>query len=532
MAAENPFRQPTDEEVFFMRDQERLDKEKSKATQQYKKVHEKMTASARVGSATTAAERADRSYKKQHAYLPEIAAPVSETQKDKENMADFIAKKREMGLIRMSLATKRSEIHKLEIEAERAEKRVKQQEEQLEETSQKFDHFLKDNDMKAVEAMKKAEAESKGKNEKTGEIKKLTAHNASVLAEKAKYDEQLNACMRYKHDLDKLTPDSWFRDTLSAIRIEDERYRLRAAILAEFDEASQNEDDEIRTEDLEEKVEAQLKEFTAKVAAQIVELPMSADDAKHPNVGALDTVRGQLDSMDPDKVPMFFTEPEKILDIFMEIEENNLFLIQNCQETEQALEELRTKYEEAKQKMDKQVAQLKSQIEIEKQKIGVEEIKKKALLARQQQSKDAKGQEELLKQIELKVSSIYKQWLGEDHQSQTTLGIMTQIETKLEELKNYIDDNVPGGRKVPGDLVSVLMKQQDKQRRDRLRQKKRNEDREKQQRRADQVLARAFQSVKKRVGKPVMWRSKPDEKKKEMTGPQEQTEDDDEEFFR
>lgn len=41
----------------------------------------------------------------------------------------FIAKKREMGLTRMSLATKRHEIRKLEEEAEKAEKRVKQQEE-------------------------------------------------------------------------------------------------------------------------------------------------------------------------------------------------------------------------------------------------------------------------------------------------------------------------------------------------------------------------------------------------------------------
>ena len=130
------------------------------------------------------------------------------------------------------------------------------------------------------------------------------------------------------------------------------------------------------------------------------------------------------------------------------------------QETEQALEELRAKYEDAKQKMDKQVTQLKSQIEIEKQKISIEDMKKKALQSRTQQSKDARGQEDLLKQIEQKVSSIYKQWLGEDHQSQSTLGIMTQIETKLEELKGYIDDFVPGGRVVPGEMVSLLMKQQ------------------------------------------------------------------------
>ena len=36
----------------------------------------------------------------------------------------------------------------------------------------------------------------------------------------------------------------------------------------------------------------------------------------------------ELNVMDPDIVPMFFQDPERILNHFMEIEENNLFLIQ------------------------------------------------------------------------------------------------------------------------------------------------------------------------------------------------------------
>ena len=36
---------------------------------------------------------------------------------------------------------------------------------------------------------------------------------------------------------------------------------------------------------------------------------------------------------------MYFTQPEQLLDIFTQLEESNLFLIQNSQETEQALEQ-------------------------------------------------------------------------------------------------------------------------------------------------------------------------------------------------
>ena len=310
MGVENPFRQPTDEEVFFMRDQERLDKERQRARLQYQRVHEKTTASARIGSATATTnsigkeDTGDTRGTRQHGYLPGLSG-TAELQTDKENMADFIAKKREMGLIRMSLSTKRAEIHKLETEAERAEKRIKQQEEQLEETSLKFDHFLKDNDMRAVEAMKKAEKESKGKNEKTGEIKKLTAHNAAVITEKTKYEEQLNACLRYKHDLDRLTPDTWFREALIGIRVKDERERLREVHAAQAESDSQEEGGGgAPAEDAEEKIEEQVRAFAERAAHEINEMPMSLDDTKDGNapLDPMRTVRGQLDSMDPDKV--------------------------------------------------------------------------------------------------------------------------------------------------------------------------------------------------------------------------------------
>eukprot|EP01063_Lacrimia_lanifica_P038191 TRINITY_DN8049_c0_g2_i1.p1 TRINITY_DN8049_c0_g2~~TRINITY_DN8049_c0_g2_i1.p1 ORF type:complete len:547 (+),score=265.77 TRINITY_DN8049_c0_g2_i1:119-1759(+) len=536
---DNPFRQPTDEEVFFMRDQERLEKEQLKSRMQYQKVHEKTTASARIGTASTTnvsggpGDTRERSRRgKTQGYTPDYSR---EAQKDKENMADFIVKKREMGLIRMSLATKRAEIQKLESEAERAEKRIKQQEEQLEETSQKFDHFIKDNDMKAVEAMKKAEAESKGKNEKSGEIKKLNAYNAAVLTEKIKFEEQLNACLRYKHDLDRLTPDSWFRESLVNIRVADEKEVLIARVRQQHEElqaqAAAGEDGEevedLTDELIEQRVADPLAAFQKKITDDVNAMPLSQEDVEEgEEVELMGTVKGQLDAMDPNKVPMFFVDPDKILDIFVEIEENNLFLIQNCQETEQSLEELKAKYEESRQKMDKQVVQLKSQIEIERHRIAEKEARRKNLQTRSQMAKEARGQDELLEDIKSRVYTIYRVYMqGDDERGRDSLGIMTQIETKLEELKKYIDKHVPA------DTVASLMKQQDKQRRDRLRQEKRNRDRKRQQERADQVLERAFQSVTKRVGKPVMWRSKPEEKKRETTVQQEQQEEDGEEFF-
>ncbi len=54
---------------------------------------------------------------------------------------------------------------------------------------------------------------------------------------------------------------------------------------------------------------------------------------------------------DSDEVDMYFTHPQQLLDIFAELEENNLSLIQTCQETEETLEELRQKIAETESKM-------------------------------------------------------------------------------------------------------------------------------------------------------------------------------------
>ena len=66
----------------------------------------------------------------------------------------------------------------------------------LEEDALRFDQFLKDNDQKAVQAIKKAEAETKAKAEKVQEIKKLNAQITQIKSEMSKFEEQLEDCRK------------------------------------------------------------------------------------------------------------------------------------------------------------------------------------------------------------------------------------------------------------------------------------------------------------------------------------------------
>jgi len=51
------------------------------------------------------------------------------------------------------------------------------------------------------------------------------------------------------------------------------------------------------------------------------------------------------------EMTLYFTDPQQLLDIFSELEEQNLSLIQNSQETEEALEEMKQTVKATKEKM-------------------------------------------------------------------------------------------------------------------------------------------------------------------------------------
>lgn len=215
------------------------------------------------------------------------AAIARDRRHEKESMADFVAKKREMFLLQMSLDIKREEIAKLEQKASQKEEALKKSELMLEEDAIRFDAFLKENDQRASaeggraggraetwggghgdggprrapslarvltlattpshpipptrteahDALKKAEAQAKAKAEKMHELKKLKHAIGLVAAEKGKLKEVLDDYKRYQEFLDALTPREWTEDQhrQRRERIEAERVRRFEVKLGDWD---------------------------------------------------------------------------------------------------------------------------------------------------------------------------------------------------------------------------------------------------------------------------------------------------------
>jgi hypothetical protein len=218
---ENPFRLPPDEMVFLKREEQQAAAQAERDEQKSLPVWKKTTNSQRQQAIRRindddiipgAGAVRDKRSKRTKGLVAAASAGIStERRREKENMTEFIMKKREMFLVQMSLDTKREEIRKLEEKAQMKEQALKKSELMLEEDAIRFDTFLKENDHEAHKAIKRAEAETKAKQEKVQEIKKLHQEIQAVQSEMSKLREHLDDCERYKTFLDDLTPEEYFQ---------------------------------------------------------------------------------------------------------------------------------------------------------------------------------------------------------------------------------------------------------------------------------------------------------------------------------
>ena len=195
------------------------------------------------------------------------------------------------------------------------------------------------------------------------------------------------------------------------------------------------------------------------------------------------------------EMPMYFAEPQQLLDIFTALEESNLFLIQNSQETEEALEELKAKFFDTRGRMDTETAGLKVQIDSLKGSIEVEEAKGQGLNARAGRNTGVQHQEDTLNELNRKVAETYRAIFSEGDATLSTLQMLTNIEAKLEELLSTIDS-------MPKDEVEAEEKKKEKERRQRAREIKQAAAAAAQEERIQRSIRRAQQPVVKRTGSP------------------------------
>ncbi|CAK4380313.1 unnamed protein product [Aphanomyces euteiches] len=490
-----------------MRDEIKKKKEEERLHNAQLKIHEKITNSSKRGNIRrfhfeeSSQDLGTITQSKQTRGLvaAATAAISSDRRREKENMTDFISKKREMFLVQMSLDTKREEIRKLEEKAQLKEEALKKSELMLEEDAVRFDTFLKENDKKAHEAIKKAEKETKAKADRVQEIKKLNQQIQLVQSDMSKLKEQLDDCLKYKAFLDELTPPEWESEQKAkkAKRQEERLQKKKAKAMSEWEAirakamADQEERDRIerdRNVDKDGKPKKKAEKVKSTAPQNAIPPMPNLDDLTITSSG--------------EELPMYFQNPQQLLDIFTALEESNLFLIQNSQETEQSLEELKQNYRETKKKMNKKTQMLKQNIDELKEQISIEDAKANHLRQRALAGTGENVQEKMLKELHDKVLAVYQRCGFEADSNPNTLFMLTDLEARLEDLLSAIEH-------MPEDYVVKAEKEKEKERRERVRQERISQQTKMYEERMKKSMERSMQAPKKRKGRQVVWRSQP-----------------------
>ena len=525
----NPFKIPPENEIFQLRDAERQRKKSDREQQRSLRVHEKTTYAHQMRARTLKARQPFGDTELDSAALEEnrdqligqddpLQLATRDRNVEKEDLASFVAKKREMFLVQYSLGVKRDEMRKLEEIAQAEEKKLEKAEQFLEEDAMMFDEFLKENDKNSVEAIKQAEQETKAKMEKVGEIKKIQAQITALKSEISKNEDQLKEYQTYKGFLEDLTPSEWKgeRTQRRALRkAERKKKRAEEKALA----PSQPQTPSKRT--------PLTKTRQSVVSRRKTSSQLPPDSESLVSGVSVDTPAAESDYESDDSCELFFQDPQQLLNIFAELEEQNLSLIQNSQETEEALDEMKQTIENTKAKMNKETEVLKSQITSLESQITAEEEKSKELEHKSKMFSyghyEGDGQEKMLEVLNEKVEEVYRSCIGDNEANISTLQMLTNIENRLEELFEHIE-------MMPQEKVELAEKAKEKERRLKLREEKKEQQRLHQEERVRKALERAKADPKVQTGKRLVFRSKPPEVQKKKTDVVDKKNEEDEEL--
>ncbi|KAL0977859.1 hypothetical protein UPYG_G00162280 [Umbra pygmaea] len=542
----NPFKMPDDLDVIQMRNPFKMpdglnfiqirNKEKERRKMELQRqlglrVHEKVTYAGRVQAKQaelrsklregleTAQPGEDESKLIQIQNRPaRRVAMIKDHNIEKESIQEFIAKKRQMFLLEYSLAAKKGEIEKLEKVAVDEEKKLARAERFLENDAILFDEFLKENDKNAVEAIKVAELETQVKMEKMAEIKKTTAKMVAIRSEISKLEDTIQEYDMYKEFLFKLSPPEW-QEAQKAKALKNKSTTRDGLKGRGLDSRVSSTSQDLEGEN---KRSIQKRSTESKASYSGRQLPPLRDARAHSrqSTGRMEksSTVAQLESdnseyeEDPE---LYFTDPRQLLDVLSELEEQNLSLIQNSRETEEALEEFRQSLQEGRllaqlpedlQLSDRamEMEQLTQQIDLMTENISREseyagELKIKARLFNFGKYR-SDNQEGALDSLSAKVAEVYRACVGDSEANLGTLQMLAAIESHLRELLENME-------LIPKDKLLLAERVKGKERRVRLRDDKMEQIKKHQEDRLRKALERSQAHVKIKTGRKLMGRS-------------------------
>jgi len=539
---ENPFTLPNDNDIYHLahapsdeaeeeEEEERAEIRKRKMMERRKnlKAHEKTTYISRMNATNTqivkdikamvekefAAEKAEKPPKNWDLGV------AKDRIVEKEGMEDYIRKKREMFFTRFLKNAKEKEMGRLQQLAKSQQAQINLEEKQIEDKAKAFDVFLKEMDKTSIGVIREAEDQTNSKMELQLEVKRLNAQIMAVLSEIQKHEDTLKEYQLYKRFLDSLAPREWKEARRASLHLKKKKKKSKREPEGErrnsgvSQEESRGGDPSINSTD-------------DKSDNMVIDVDDGGIDSDSDDYEDAEEDDGDVEGQSGDESAeetggeetgpeIYFTDPMQLLDILGDLEEQNLSLIQNSQETEETLDNIKTNIRVHKDKMKEETETLKRQIDIleiaiQKEQERARELERKyAVLiggggGGGGGGDDAEGfvseEEREQRHLERRVREIYQLCIGDEESNISTLQMLTNVEVCMEDLLCFMErtpkEKLEAAEKVKEMERKELVKKEMIEATKRMAEERRKRERE-----------RANADVKPKKGKQLVFRSEP-----------------------
>ncbi|XP_028346261.1 coiled-coil domain-containing protein 38 [Physeter macrocephalus] len=445
---------------------------------------------------------------------PTLILRLTEGADTKRTVHEFINDQRDRFMLEYALSTKRNTIQKFEKHTAMKERQLMKAEKKLKEDATAFEEFLRENDQRSVDALKIAAQETINKLQMTAELKKASMEIQSVKSEIAKTEFLLKEYMNYGFFLLKLSPKQWqIQQAMKRVSKKKENVNVMLpSIMTKLSTRRRegNMEDSRRisfSEDSSLGRGSQAK--PRKTTTPTLEQKKSSLSNQAESISSEDSLEFFLDDdMDYDLEPeLYFKEPEELLQVLTELEEQNLTLVQYSQDVDENLEDVNKREKLIQDKINTNIEFLLEHKEMLKANCVREEEKAAELELRSRLFSfgefNSDAQEKLIDSLSKKINQVYKVCIGDaEVGSLNPVQKLVKVESRLVELSDLIES-------IPKENVEAIERMKQKERRQKLREEKVKEKQKHQEERLKAALDRAVAQPKKKLGRRLLYRSKP-----------------------
>ncbi|XP_027449036.1 coiled-coil domain-containing protein 38 isoform X3 [Zalophus californianus] len=328
-------------------------KKKEKFINRSMKVYQKSTFSSRMksrshlGQVAFYSDTAGGSFEK-FGLDPTFILRLTEGVDTKRTIHEFINDQRDRFLLEYALSTKRNTIKKFEKHMVAKERQLTRAEKKLQEDAMAFEEFLRENDQRSVDALKIAAQETINKLQMTAELKKASMEVQAVKSEIAKTEFLLREYMKYGFFLLKLSPKHWqIQQALKRAQMTKNKESMNVSLpvltkLHTTKTEGSNEDARKISFSDDYYMERRRQGKPHKKPTLTVENKKSSLSSHAESISSEDSLEFFLDNdtnydLEPE---LYFKEPEELLQVLTELEEQNLTLVQYSQDVDENLEDV------------------------------------------------------------------------------------------------------------------------------------------------------------------------------------------------